>query len=130
MPGTNAGTGYPLTLRCAKCKTGRDWRGFDDAGTNLVATGRYRALLSSQIGHGNPRALYYRAEYRCEDCGHTGWSRHSTMQRLLRAAGFAPPVNKGRGIDWNDPQRGELLERYSSASSRTAGILTGERVRR
>jgi hypothetical protein len=87
MPGSNAGTGYPLTLRCGKCKVGRDWENDDHKGTKLEATGRKRPLASSQHGRGNPRALQYRAEYRCLDCGHIGWSRHGTMEFLLKRKG-------------------------------------------
>lgn len=82
MPGST-GTGYPLTLRCAKCKVRRSDRDHE-CGTHLAATGRTRPIPSSQFGRGHPRALQYQAEYRCLDCGHVGWSRHRTMEDLLR----------------------------------------------
>ena len=28
------------------------------------------------------------AEYRCLRCGHVGWSKHDTMEGLLRQKGF------------------------------------------
>lgn len=79
MPGTNAGTGYPLTLRCGKCKRGRDYRSYRDKdmnkGTNLVRTGEVRALPKSQQGHGGIRALQHQVAYKCLDCRHVGWTR-------------------------------------------------------
>ena len=77
MPGTNAGTGYPLTLRCAKCKAGRS--GYRRHGTHLEATGRTRPTL-----HQGYRQTDRRVEYHCLDCGHVGWSQHSDAERLLR----------------------------------------------
>ena len=89
MPGSNAGTGYPLTLRCAKCKAGRDWENPGDrAGENIEATGRTKPLLSSQQGRGNPRALYFRAEYRCKDCGHIGWTRLKAIKWIAQRQGI------------------------------------------
>lgn len=83
------GTGSPLTFRCAKCKVGRDWRNHDHAGENVEATGRVKPLTPRQFGVGRGiRSLRYRAEYRCLDCGHVGWSSHETMKGLLRQAGY------------------------------------------
>lgn len=81
MPGTNAGTGKPIVFWCAKCrrdKTDRTPR------PGHEATGRIKPLTSAQQGHGGCRVLSIRVEYRCFRCGHTGWSRHSDMRRLLR----------------------------------------------
>lgn len=89
--GRGKGAGYPLTLRCAKCKKGAEafeyghFVGLRDIGTRLEATGRIKDLLSSQYGRGcGRRSLQYRAEYKCLDCGHVGWSRHHTMEFHLR----------------------------------------------
>jgi len=84
MPGST-GTGYPFTFRCAKCKRLRDWQRpeHEDKGCNVEATGRTRPLAAAQQGYGHRRALQYRVEYRCLDCGHIGWSRHVHMKNLL-----------------------------------------------
>jgi predicted RNA-binding Zn-ribbon protein involved in translation (DUF1610 family) len=79
MPGTNAGTGQPLSLRCAKCRrwnsTGEDRsRGFD-----LEATGRTRPAA-----HRGVRQTNRRIEYRCKGCGHVGWTQHLDAEALLR----------------------------------------------
>lgn len=94
MPGTNAGTGYPLTLRCGKCKVGINFRDFHELqyrGTNLEATGRTRPLTRQQQGRCGFGALQYRVEYRCLDCGHVGWTRHVQGAVLLKRAGGSPP---------------------------------------
>jgi len=80
-----AGTGYPYTLRCAKCKRGRDWRSLRETpDTRLEATGRVKRLR----GQGLTRCVPYLAEYRCLRCGHVGWSKHEAMKGLLKKAGF------------------------------------------
>lgn len=84
MAGT--GTGYPLTLRCAKCKRHRDWRSntsYKDE--RLEATGLVKPLTGYAV---NVRCVRYMAEYRCLNCGHVGWSKHGTMERLLLLKGF------------------------------------------
>jgi hypothetical protein len=83
VPGTNAGTGYPLTLRCAKCKVSRSrWARTHSysRGTNLLATGRTRPAL--RRGY---RQTDRKIEYACQTCGHVGWSQHMDAERLLGA---------------------------------------------
>jgi ribosomal protein S27E len=82
-PGTNAGTGQPLTFRCAKCKVGRRWyeSSEDRVGCNVEATGKTRGKIRER--HWG-RMLSYYVQYRCLDCGHVGWSRHHTMEGLLK----------------------------------------------
>jgi hypothetical protein len=71
--GSNNGTGWPLTLRCAKCKRGRDWRNDSYTGTYLVRTGRTKPYTGGNRG---ARGLDTFHEYACCTCNHTGWSRH------------------------------------------------------
>jgi predicted RNA-binding Zn-ribbon protein involved in translation (DUF1610 family) len=83
MPGTNAGTGQPLTLRCSKCKKHRDYgrhgSGRTGDGTNLIATGRFRAVTHKSIRQTNRKI-----QYRCKDCGFVGWTQHIDAERLVR----------------------------------------------
>lgn len=79
MPGTNAGTGQPLTLRCAKCRAARSLAVHD--GTNLEWTGRTKPAPHKSIRQTNRKI-----EYHCLDCGHTGWSQHIDAERLIRRA--------------------------------------------
>ena len=78
MPGTSAGTGYPLVFRCSKCKVGRSFSevGHSRLGMNLETTGRVHVRAFDCLGS---RSLWYHCEYRCLDCRHVGWSRHSDM---------------------------------------------------
>jgi len=78
----SSGPGFPLTLRCAKCK------GVDNGlGAALRATGKLRPRRPSERSQGI-RQIRGIAEYECLGCGHRGWSKHGTMQRLLAAIGI------------------------------------------
>ena len=46
MPGSNNGTGWPLTVRCAKCKVGRDFRRVNKTGLHTY----YRAGAAAHRG--------------------------------------------------------------------------------
>jgi len=89
MPGTNAGTGEPLSFRCARCRK-RSHRdrlygihaypdGHDHGFANRVhLTGRSRPY--KRIGQGiRTDSIAY--EYTCRDCGYTGWSAHRDLMR-------------------------------------------------
>jgi len=80
MPGTNAGTGQPIALRCSQCRQRRG-RYFPmmpaNHGFNLIATGRVRPAR-----HRGIRQTHRRIQYRCLDCGHVGWTQHSDAERL------------------------------------------------
>jgi hypothetical protein len=79
MPGTNGGTGYPYTFRCAKCKTrfGRRQEEMGFQRRTLQATGRTRPML-----HRGYRQTTRKIEYVC-GCGHRGWTQHMDGERLL-----------------------------------------------
>ena len=79
MPGSNNGTGHPLTFRCAKCKTQRNWRRDSFRGTNCVATGLTKPARKGGIRM-NTRVI----QYECLDCGHIGWTQHEQGERLYR----------------------------------------------
>lgn len=78
--GANNGTGYPLTLRCAKCRVGK--RGDrESVGTDLCATGRTKPLRANEcLGY---RSTRRRIEICCQACGHVGWTKHSAAEALL-----------------------------------------------
>jgi hypothetical protein len=81
MPGSNAGTGRPIHFRCSGCRAGaRPWPagGF----TSVVLTGRDRAAKAGTAGTRNSARA---REYRCLDCGHVGWSRHTDLERKAAA---------------------------------------------
>lgn len=74
MPGTNAGTGQPITFRCANER--REWpkRGRH----SVVRTGRVKKRPYRALGQ---RMLMEAHEYRCLTCGHVGWSGHVDVLR-------------------------------------------------
>lgn len=70
------GTGWPLTLRCSKCKKHRDWRNSSDDGTYLMHTGRTKPYRGGNRGIRGLGAFH---EYACTVCNHVGWSRHKQI---------------------------------------------------
>jgi len=86
--GRSAGAGFPLTLRCAMCKKRRGYSLARDQnsniGTNLVATGKTEPVKRDGHHTHGMRQANQRIEYRCTDCGHIGWSRHTDAERLLK----------------------------------------------
>lgn len=85
MAGTNAGTGWPITFRCAKCRVVAP-RGCADIRPEYTVhcihtqarTGKTRPYRGGNRG---ARGLMTFHQYTCE-CGHTGWSRHEGVARL------------------------------------------------
>jgi hypothetical protein len=75
MPGTNAGTGQPITFRCWVERRER-WKSFRDDHV-VTMTGRTRPYH----GHTGGRMTTTAYEYRCS-CGHVGWSAHVDAARL------------------------------------------------
>lgn len=67
-PGTKAGTGRPLWFKCRGC--GRAMA------HDVTLTGQKRL-----VGHNGNRVSAHSREYRCGQCGHTGWSRHRDLER-------------------------------------------------
>jgi hypothetical protein len=76
-PGTNAGTGYPITFKCAKCRKAPHHSHFNPP---LLATGRTRPADRKGI-----RQTTRRIEYYCQDCGHFGWTQHIDAERFYAA---------------------------------------------
>ena len=82
MPGSNAGTGQPITFRCWVQRRGAEihyhWRTRKISyisypkGHNGVRTGKVRASARG----GGIRMMHTDHQYRCE-CGHVGWSKHT-----------------------------------------------------
>lgn len=80
--GLSSGPGYPLSLRCAKCKGVDNGRGY-----KLRATGRTRPRRPSEASQRIRQMKDGKvAEYECLECGHRGWSKHSKMEDLLAVA--------------------------------------------
>ena len=73
MPGTNAGTGYPITFMCPVLRRSGHRSNMDFDRHQIRATGRTKKPPSP--GKGNPRKADRSLEYECS-CGHVGWSCH------------------------------------------------------
>ncbi len=93
MPGSNAGTGQPLTFICAKCRLKR-WRierwykhragrGLDVWDYHVTGRFRYRPTYNRGGGRSD---VFYQYEYECvaPGCGHIGWSRHIEVSRQFK----------------------------------------------
>lgn len=89
MPGTNAGTGQPLTFQCSNCRRikgavrppGYIPRGYIG---RVRLTGRKR--FANPKGNASRRSSTHAREYECLDCGHVGWSRHTDLKYLEKKA--------------------------------------------
>jgi hypothetical protein len=104
MPGTNAGTGNPISFRCYQCRrmgllhrlpSGTLVYRSDQGRVNrVVLTGRKRAT-----GHGRGyRKSDFVREYLCLDCGHFGWSNHADLEHLRPPGpGDPTPICRGSG---------------------------------
>lgn len=101
--GANNGSGWPLTVRCAKCKRGRDWRNSTNDGTDLVRTGRTKPYTGGNRG---ARGLDTFHEYRCHTCGHIGWNRHVDVARK--------PLETDDGAAWDRLTTKEIGERINA----------------
>ena len=80
MPGTNAGTGKPLSFQCSRCRrenVTREMNREPRTGYDVTLTGRKRSCKQGTAGGRNSK---YKREYTCHDCGHVGWSRHHHLE--------------------------------------------------
>lgn len=74
--------GQPLVFRCHQCKRCYDREQDPNCGTHLRTTGRIRRQAPGGANHhGWPHHAY---QYVCKMCGHTGWSRHPSVQHVYR----------------------------------------------
>ncbi len=51
---------------------------------NLEVTGKTKPLTGYARSNGGHRVAQFQVEYRCLDCKHVGWSRHSEAARKLQ----------------------------------------------
>jgi hypothetical protein len=78
MSGVRGATGQPIWMKCAKCRLQQDSNGYALRG-NPRATGRRREKHKhGVVGRMDAK---YQYEYECGECGHLGWSRHSTIKQ-------------------------------------------------
>ena len=80
--GKGVGTGYPLTFRCTECKKG-DWRR-SSRGTNYEVITQVESEKHGQLVRQDRQFKYF---YKCLDCGHTGWTRHTDAAQVWKREG-------------------------------------------
>lgn len=120
MPGTNAGTGQPLTFQCAKCRRAKT---FDSSrvdsgyGRRIKLTGK-RQIIND--GHAGARSANYRFEYDCLDCGHRGWSRHRDLERRWEKPEL--PVWRWQGCRGTEQTVEIICAKNKTAVARAAGV--------
>lgn len=83
--GRGSGTGTPLWFQCSECRIAcRKWRGRHGRPyrrgqrDRVELTGRRRPVND---GNARGRSANVRVEYRCLDCGHVGWTRHTDLAK-------------------------------------------------
>lgn len=81
MPGSNAGTGQRLYARCSKCARYRGARARVHYGFSLTLTGRRKPIRPTHNKAGGRMDMDFAYEYRCDDFGHVGFSRHMDLSR-------------------------------------------------
>lgn len=81
MPGTNAGTGQPITFQCPMWR--RQPYGRRTVRHQVKLTGRKRKRSRCTRG----RMTKFLREFVCLDCGHLGWSAHVDLERMERTKG-------------------------------------------
>lgn len=79
-------TGNPAVFQCAKCRVKKgavynslSWQLYNNHGrrSRVTLTGKSRARRQGPaLGSMTQRDR----QYTCNDCGHTGWSRHSELE--------------------------------------------------
>lgn len=90
MPGTNAGTGQPISLKCSQCRQRPDWRTNPGTG-ELARTGRRRPRRMSSGRRGHLRIGDVAYECVCLVCGHVGWYCHNDAAQKPLAEPMSTP---------------------------------------
>jgi hypothetical protein len=95
MPGTNAGTGQPISFCCSNCRKGNDYSRQQSRHKGVRMTGKIRPQRN--WGHGGARVSQFEMQYECNHCRHIGWSRHIQCERWFLKAGFVLPATARSG---------------------------------
>lgn len=76
-----AGTGEPISFLCPQERREKRYRDLYHKKHHVIPTGRTKPRRTHSLGQRHGRISY---EYRCETCGHVGWSSHYELERLTR----------------------------------------------
>lgn len=69
---SNVETKYSFSFRCSKCKKDKN-----NIGKYVEATGVFRGKVLPVGGN------FKKVQYKCNECGHIGWSKHIDMINVL-----------------------------------------------
>lgn len=86
----SAGPGHPHYFRCSQCRltTNRYEHGRGGFIHHVELTGRRRHDFSPHGGASQRIDNWHVYQYKCRDCGHVGWSRHTQLaDRWIREYG-------------------------------------------
>lgn len=92
--------GQPNWFQCSQCRKNKPWHPAIDPKANrrgllqnVTLTGRAKSV---DDGHARGRSANTRFEYKCNDCGHVGWTRHCTVLMRARNEGIPTPGSEKR----------------------------------
>lgn len=86
--------GQPHSFACAACRKTTRFRDSSSVGRRVTLTGESRNQSGAGMNYHHWPARAVR--YRCDDCGHVGWSRHPTVNhRFDREFGEKKKENDG-----------------------------------
>ena len=92
--------GQPNKFQCSVCRRKKPWRPEDDPEAynrglihRVTLTGRSKAIYD---GKASGRSANTRFEYKCNDCGHVGWTRHYTALAKARKQDIPTPGSEKR----------------------------------
>jgi hypothetical protein len=100
------GTGQPAHFQCSACRRRKPWPPERDPEAwrkglllRVTLTGRAKAIGD---GKASGRSTNTRLEYKCDDCGHVGWSRHYMLLYKAWEEGIETPgeENGHRRQEW------------------------------
>ncbi len=80
----------PIHFRCAKCRRrygnreyfGERWSEERGGRNRVTLTGKTKLDRPGRSVHRSYRCDNVSRQYRCEDCGHVGWSTHVALKRI------------------------------------------------
>ena len=92
--GRSAGTGSPVWFHCGAARRTR-WH---ERQYTVTLTGRTRPYKSPKGSCIGSRSVFTSYEYRCDSCGHVGWSNHMDLaEQAMDAEAFEKRGYSSRG---------------------------------
>ncbi len=98
--GRGKSAGQPLDFQCSACRKTKyqmfPRRRFPESHglvLDVTLTGKAKAVND---GRANGRSSNTRVQYKCNDCGHVGWSRHVEIFRKAIKEGIPTPGSEER----------------------------------